>query len=164
MFAEPTKEHEWLKQLIGEWTYEGECSGGPGQPSMKSTGTESVRTLGGFWIVAEGKGEMPGGGPATTTMTVGYDTIRKGYRGTWVGSMMPYLWVYEGTMDASGRILTLASEGPSFSGDGTLAKYEDVIEIVGPDHRMLRGRVLGPDGTWNEFMQTHYRRVRAAAA
>ena len=36
----------------------------PGKPSEKSQGTECVRTLGGLWILAEGEGEMPGGGAA----------------------------------------------------------------------------------------------------
>lgn len=25
MKVEPQKEHEWLHQLVGEWTYESEC-------------------------------------------------------------------------------------------------------------------------------------------
>ena len=40
MKAEPQKEHQWLEQLLGEWTYEAEMQMGPGQPPMKSTGKE----------------------------------------------------------------------------------------------------------------------------
>ena len=160
MFGEPTKEHAWLKQLIGNWTYAGECNVGPDQPTMKSSGTETVRPLGDLWIVAEGSGEMPGGGAARTMMTLGYDATGKIYRGTWIGTMMPHLWVYEGRMDADKRILTLAADGPSMSGDGTMQRYEDIIEIVDEDHRIMRGRVLGSDGKWTHFMQTHYRRER----
>jgi hypothetical protein len=158
MFGEPTKEHAWLQQLLGDWTYEGECYGGPDQPPMKSSGTETVRPLGDFWIVAEGKGEMPGGGEGKTMMTLGYDVDKKCYQGTWVGSMMPKLWVYECSMDADKRILTLAADGPSMSGDGSMQRYEDIIEIVDKDHRILRARALGSDGKWNQFMQTNYRR------
>ena len=46
---------------------------GPDQPPMKSTGVDVVRSLGGLWIIAEGEGEMPGGGTAKTIMTLGYD-------------------------------------------------------------------------------------------
>lgn len=158
MQAEPQKEHQWLQQLVGEWTSEAECSMGPGQPSTKSYGTERVRMVGGLWMVGEGQGEMPGGGTATMIMTLGYDPQKKRYLGTWIGSMMTHMWHYDGEMDASGRILTLSAEGPSMAGDGTMAKYQDIIEIKSKDHRTLSSRVLGPDGTWNHFMTAHYRR------
>ena len=158
MQAEPQKEHQWLQQLVGEWTSEAECSMGLGQPSTKSYGTERVRMVGGVWMVGEGQGEMPGGGTATMIMTLGYDPQKKRYLGTWIGSMMTHMWHYDGEMDASGRILTLSAEGPSMAGDGTMAKYQDIIEIKSKDHRTLSSRVLGPDGTWNHFMTAHYRR------
>lgn len=160
MKAEPQKEHQWLQQLVGEWTSEAECSMGPGQPSTKSYGTERVRMLGGVWMVGEGQGEMPGGGTATMIMTLGYDPQKKKYLGTWIGSMMTHMWHYDGEMDAEGRILTLSAEGPSMAGDGTMAKYQDIIEIKSKDHRTLSSRVLRPDGTWNHFMTAHYRRKK----
>ena len=73
--------------------------------------------------------------------------------------MMTHLWRYDGSLDAAGRILTLDTEGPSWTGDGT-AKYKDIIEIVSDDHRTLTSRMLGDDGQWNEFMKAHYRRVK----
>jgi hypothetical protein len=69
---------------------------------------------------------------------------------------MAHLWPYEGTLD--GNVLTLDNEGPSFSGDGTTAKYQDVVEVVDDDHWVLRSRVLGADGKWTDFMEAHYRR------
>ena len=62
MKVERTKEHEWLAKLVGDWTFETEAVMGPGQPPVKGTGTERVRSLGGLWIVGEGSGEMPGDG------------------------------------------------------------------------------------------------------
>jgi hypothetical protein len=47
----------------------------------------------------------------TAVWTVGYDPQKKKYVGTWVDSVTPYLWTYEGSLDASGRILTLETEG-----------------------------------------------------
>jgi uncharacterized protein DUF1579 len=46
-------------------------------------------------------------------MTLGYDPEKKQYVGTWVGSMMSYLWVYDGSLDAEEKVLTLNAEGPS---------------------------------------------------
>jgi hypothetical protein len=158
MNAEPQKEHRWLQRLVGEWTYEAECDMGPGQPAGKSSGTETVRSLGGLWIVAEGRGEMPGGGPATMIMTLGYDPQTKRFVGTWIGSMMTHLWIYDGALDAAERVLALESDGPSMAGDGSMARYCDAIEFRSDDHRILTSSVRGDGGTWRPFMTAHYRR------
>ena len=158
MKTEPQKEHEWLQQLVGEWTCESECSMEPGKPPEKFKGAESVRSLGGFWVQCEGYGEMPGGGMATMLMTLGYDPQKKRYVGTWVGSMMSHLWVYEGSLDADEKVLTLNAEGPSCGGDGKMMKYKDMIEIKSHEHRVLTSHMLGDDGTWKQFMTAHYRR------
>jgi hypothetical protein len=159
MFGEPQKEHQWLQNLVGDWTYESECVMGPDQPKQKATGTQSVTSLGGFWIIGEGKGEMPGGGDATMHLTIGYDPAKGHYAGSWVGSMMPTLWTYEGKLDDSGKVLTLEAVGPSFAGDGTTATYHDIIELKDAKTYLFRSRVKGEDGTWNEFMTAEYKRV-----
>jgi hypothetical protein len=163
MFAEPQKEHQWLQQLVGDWTSEAEMAMAPGQLTETCKGTERVRTLGGLWILAEGQGEMPGGGTATMLLTLGFDPLRKRYVGTWVGSMMTHLWVYDGELDSSGKILTLNSEGPDMSSaatPGKMAKYKDVIELKSVDHRILTSHSLGDDGVWQLFMTAHYRRTK----
>jgi hypothetical protein len=123
--AGPQREHQWLQKLVGEWSYEAEALMEPGKPSEKCRGTESVRSLGGLWILAEGQGEMPCGGNATMVMTLGYDPLKKHYVGTWVGSMMTHLWIYDGALDADGRALTLDSEGPDMSAEGRMARYRE---------------------------------------
>jgi hypothetical protein len=159
MQAKSQKEHQWLQKLVGEWTYESEASMGADQPAEKATGTETVRSLGELWIVAEGQGEMPGCGTATTIMTIGYDPQKQQFTGTWVGSMMTYLWLYDGELDATEKILTLNSEGPAMSDEaGKLAKYRDVIEFKNDDHRVMTSHVLGDDGQWHQFMTVNYRR------
>jgi hypothetical protein len=159
MNAVPQAEHQWLQKLVGEWTSEAEMID-PGTPSETCKGTERVRSLGGLWIVAEGQGEMPGGGPATMMLTLGYDPGTKRFVGTWVGSMMTHLWVYDGVLDATGRVLALHAEGPDMSTEGKTAKYKDVIELVSDDHRVLTSHVLGDDGAWHQFMTAHYRRTK----
>jgi Protein of unknown function (DUF1579) len=156
--ARPRPEHQWLQNLVGEWTYETTATMEPGQPPTKFGGSESVRSLGGLWTVAEGQGEMPGGGSMTSIMTLGYDAQSKRYVGTWIGSVMPYLWVYDGALDSSGKVLTLSADGPDMSVEGKMANYQDVIEFKDDNHRVLTSRTLGEDGTWNEFMRVDYRR------
>ncbi|MGF1517300.1 MAG: DUF1579 domain-containing protein [Nodosilinea sp.] len=154
---QPQKEHQWLQQMVGEWAYDVEATMGPDQPPEQSTGTETVRSLDGLWAIAEGQGDMCGS-PATTLMTLGYDPQKQRFVGTWVGSMMPHLWVYEGELDAAERVLTLNSEGPAMAGHGKLAQYRDVIEFKSSNHRVLTSFCLGEDGQWHQFMTANYYR------
>ncbi len=160
MSVEPQEEHRWLERLVGEWTYESEAEAAPGEPPLKDTGTESVRSLGGVWVVCEGRGELPGGGTQTTLMTLGYDPAKQRYVGTFVGSMMPQMWIYEGEMDPASGVLALDSEGPSYTTEGETARYRDRIELRSDDHRVMTSSYLGDDGEWHEFMTSHYRRKK----
>ena len=125
---------------------------------LKITGTERIRSVGGLWIVAEGQGEMPGGGVARTCLTLGYDPQKQRFVGTWYGSMMYNLWVYEGSLDETGKRLVLETEGPDFAADGKTASYRETIELLTPDHRIFSSSMRGKDGTWTTFMTAHYRR------
>ena len=160
MTAEPQKEHQWLQRLVGEWTFESEASMGPDQPPEKVSGTESVRALGDLWIIGAGEGEMPGGGLHRSVLTLVYDPDKKRFVGSFISSMMPSFWVYEGELDAGSNVLTLNTEGPSMAGDGTMAQYQETIELLSDDHRVFKSRVLGEDGDWQEFMSMSYRRTR----
>jgi len=160
MHCEPQREHHWLQRFVGEWTYESDCSMGPGQPSAKFKGSEKARSVGGLWVICDGQGEMPGGGMATMMMTLGYDPVKKRFVGTWIGSMMANLWVYDGSLDAAERVLTLNAEGPTFAADGKTAKYQDIIEFISNDHRVLTSRTPDENGNWVEFMKAHYHRTK----
>ncbi|MEW5983758.1 MAG: DUF1579 domain-containing protein [Acidobacteriota bacterium] len=156
MTEKPLPEHEWLQKLVGEWTFEADCEMGPDQPTQKTSGTETVRSLGGLWTLADGHVSSPDG---EMTMTLGYDPARQCFVGTFIASCMTHLWVYEGgTLDTAQRVLTLNAEGPDFTG-GT-AKYHDIIELISDDERTLSSEMLRPDGTWHRFMTTRYRRKR----
>jgi hypothetical protein len=158
MLSEPQQEHHWLQQFVGDWTYEHEAPDHDGESCGWSEGTQSFRSLGGLWIQGEGRGEMPDGSPATMIITLGYDPRQRRYIGTWVGSMMTHLWVYDGSLDDSGKVLTLEAEGPSMAGDGTMAPYRDVIEVKDENYHTLSSYARGEDGEWRRFMLAHYRR------
>jgi Protein of unknown function (DUF1579) len=157
MQVTPQKAHQWLDKLIGEWSYESACSMGPDQPSAKTTGTEIVRSLGGLWIVAEGESEMPDGEIGKTIMSLGYDPLSDRYVGTFIGSMMTHLWIYQGFLDPEARVLTLDTEGPNFN-QNAMAKYQDIIEFVSDDHRIMTSQILDDQGNWHHFMTAQYRR------
>ena len=156
MQAEPQKQHQWLDKFIGAWTWESECNMGADQPPTKTIGTEVVRSLGGLWIIAEGVGGADGCS-GKTIMTLGFDPQNDRFVGTFIASMMTHLWPYNGSLNAAEKILTLDSEGPS---ENTIAKYQDIIEFISDDHRVLKSQILGDDGNWNHFMTAHYRRQK----
>jgi len=160
MHCEPQEEHHWLTQLVGEWTFETETVMEPGKPPDKFAGTESVRTLGGVWILCEGSVGMPSCGMDSTVMSLGYDPARRRFLGTFIGSMMTHLWIYDGALDAAEKVLTLDTVGPSFAGDGKMAKYQDIIEIKSPDHRIMSARFQRDDGQWQHFMTANYHRKK----
>ena len=155
---QPQKQHQWLARLDGEWTMEGEAMMGPGQPVQKFRGTERTRSLGGLWFLVEGEGEGPVGGVSTSMMTLGYDPRKERFVGTYIGSMMTNMWIYEGALDADEKVLTLDTEGPSMSGDGTLSKYKDRIEFRSDDERIMTSHAQGADGTWTQLMTMTLRR------
>ena len=153
MNAKPQAEHEWLMQFVGEWNCESECPGEPGKPPTKMTGTESVRSLGGLWMVSEGTFTGTESGSWKSITTLGYDPQAKAFVGTFIATMMTHLWPYRGSLNAEKTVLTLDSEGPSFSGDGTMQKYQDIVTVVSKNHRILTSQVQGPDGKWTQFMK-----------
>lgn len=156
MAGQAQKEHQWLQKLVGDWTFQGEATMEPDKPADKFEGAESVRALGELWIVAEGQGEMPGCGTVRTIMTLGFNPRSGRFVGTFIASMMPHLWVYDGALDGPGTTLALDTEGPDKS--GKLVKYRDVIEIQGQDRRTLTSHSLGADGLWRKFMAATYLR------
>lgn len=161
METKPEKEHEWLQQLVGEWTFETKAKMGPDQPDETFRGKETVRSIGGLWIAAEGRAEMPGGGEGTMILTLGYDLQKKRFVGTWFGSMMTYLWNYDGSLDTATNTLTLNTDGPDFAaGEGKMAKYQETIELKSKDLRLFRSALLGPDGQWVTLVTGTYKRVK----
>ena len=154
------QEHRWLQKFVGEWSYETEVRMGPDKPPMKFGGTETVRAVGGIWIVAEGRGEMPGGETGTTLLTLGYDAQKERFVGTWPGSMMNYLWVYEGSLDPSGNALALDTQGPNCMADGKAATFKEVIELKPDGRRLFSSSMRGEDGTWATLMTATYQRVK----
>ena len=152
----PTKEHEWLKQLEGEWTTEGECVGGPGQPPVKMKGSESARSLGGFWLHSEQKGEIMGMA-LNGLLTLGYDAGKKKYVGTWVDNFGAHLWTYEGAVE--GKVLTLGSVGPSMEDPAKMVKYRETLEVKSPDHKVFTS-AREVDGAFVTFMTIHYHRKK----
>lgn len=156
--SQPGKEHEWLKQLAGEWTTHGKADNGPGQPPFECDGTESTTTLGELWIVTRGEAHAAGM-TVNSMLTLGYNSEKKKFVGTWVDSMFNHMWKYEGTLDESGKALTLMTEGPNMMKPGEMAKYKEVLELKDKDHKTFTSH-MEVNGEWVKFMSVEATRVK----
>jgi len=158
-FPSPQKEHEWLQQFAGDWETHSKAMMGPDQPEIKCEGAIHSRMLGGFWIVSEMKSEAMGMA-MNGVQTIGYDAKKKKYVGTWVDSMSDHMWRYEGSVDESGKILTLEAEGPNFMKPGEMSKFQDIYEFKSKDHIAISSTMQGEDGKWITFMTGEARRKK----
>lgn len=149
--AEVLKEHAFLERMVGHWTVA--ASDMTGDKPWE----EVVRSLQGISFVAEGTGEMTDGKQAATILTLGYDSSKSKYVGSWIGSMMDYMWTYEGEIEPSGNVLSLYTRGPTFEGDGH-ADYRERITFLDDNVRTFTSSVKEADGAWKQFMEVKYTR------
>ena len=154
----PVEEHGLLEKFVGEWESEGEAFMAPGQPPTKLKGVESSRMIGGFWFVAQIKSSVPDF-PYEQILTVGYDPAKKKYIGSVIDSMTSHIWQLEGTLDATGTVLTWETEGPVPDPEKP-SKFREVTELKGPDHKVFTSSVLGTDGSWNTVVTINIRRKK----
>jgi hypothetical protein len=161
--AQPTEQHKWLQQLVGDWTGVAECTMGPGAEPVKMECTEHVRSLGGLWVLADGSMTMQGT-PMSSVMTLGYDPRQQKFVGSWVDTMMPHMWSYKGTLDDAKKSLTLEAEGPDMADPTKSARYRDVIELKGKDKKSMTSSMLGADGKWTTVATAEYTRKGAGGA
>lgn len=163
--VEPTEGHRWLRRMLGSWEYEMEWLMEPEGEAGTGRGVEIVRPFGDLWVVGEGKGTTPDGTAMDWVISLGFDPQRPmgdkdpagRFIGTFLASVMPGMFVYEGTR--AGDVLTLDTEGPSMGDPATLTAYRDVIEMKGDDLRVMTSHSRMADGTWFGFMKGEYRRV-----
>jgi Protein of unknown function (DUF1579) len=155
----PVREHEWLQKFVGKWKYSMDCMTGPDDPPCEMSGHETVRSIGGLWVVGEGENLTPDGGSPATIITLGFNPKTKRFVGSFVVSIMSHFWVYDGELDPDGKTLHLYADGPDFSGGPDLVKFRDSIAFLNDDHRTLTSSIQQPDGSWQLFMNADYQRT-----
>lgn len=156
--ARPGPEHRWLERLVGEWEFTPPPPPDLPAPPGGSKLVQRFRSLHGTWVMGESDMPVPDGTMGTAIITLGYDPARGRFTGTWIGSMMNHLWVYDGVLDADRRVLSLETTGPAMDGSNRMQPYRDSVELVDDDHYVLRSAVQDDSGEWREFMAIDYRR------
>ena len=152
-------QHEWLHQFLGEWESTSETLAGPGGEPVEWESTETIRTIGGLWIVSDCQVKT-GGQHFAAMMTVGYDMRKEAFVGSWVDSAQMTLWTYVGQLDEERRVLTLEAEGPSMVDPSRTVLYRDQLELVDADTKRMSSSVQEADGSWTVFMVADGRRVK----
>jgi len=78
--------------------------------------------------------------PYEQILTIGYDAAKEKYIGTIVDSMTSHLCQFEGSFDATGKILTYETEGP-VPNPQTPSKFREVTELKSPDHKVFTSSI-----------------------
>lgn len=157
--ARPARDHQWLKQLVGEWETTWKMEAQPDQPPAESGGTDSVRAVGDHWVVAEARATMMGT-PYTGVMSLGYDPEQKRFHGTWIDSFCGRLWVYKGTLNDAGDTLTLETEGPSPEDPDKIVRYREAMRITGPDRRTFTSSFETENDKWVRLLVIEFQRKK----
>jgi Protein of unknown function (DUF1579) len=152
-------ENAWLKQLVGEWTYEFSTAPDPDGNVATAKGTERVWPIGQTWVVAENIGQSSDGSTSHSLQTLGFEPDKGRFVGVFAGTMAPVLFHYHGELGEAGKALVLETEGPALFDDRVTDKYRDIIRIIDSDHREQIAQVLDANGQWKEFMSTRYQRT-----
>lgn len=151
-FPTPGPEHEHLKKLEGEWI-----------ATIKSEGEESKGTMsvklecGGLWAVTDFRSEFMGQKFQGRGFD-GYDPAKKKYVSVWVDSMITKPLFLEGTMDATGKMLTMKGEG--VGPDGKPAKFQSENKFTDKDHQTFTMSLIGDDGNATPMMTIEYARKK----
>ena len=125
---------EWLKQFEGTW-------------ATAYNGTMKSQVVGEIWIVNEISFQTG----LSAVQSIGYDAEKKHFIGSWIDSTSSYKWHYTGSLDATGKILTLEAEGPDMTDPKKTRRYRDIYEFKSEDEIAAVSKMLNDKGEWKTF-------------
>lgn len=128
LFQEPampevTDHHKRLLSGVGEW--EGTITiFMPGMEATPMPAQENVEALGDYWTTSTFTADMQGMSFIGKS-SLGYDTDKKQYVGTWIDSTTTYLTVMNGEFDSKKNMLVMRWKAPNWMGDGSLVDFRN---------------------------------------
>ncbi len=148
------KEHARLKELVGTWDAVVKFGDNESKGQMVYT-----MGLGGLWLLSDFNGEFAGA-PFLGKGADGFDQQKGKYVSIWIDSMSTSPTISEGTLDASGKVMTMYGDmvGP----DGKPFKTRMVTEMTDKDHMVFTIHGKGPDGKEGPMMSIHYARRKSS--
>lgn len=118
---EVTAQHKHVLAGVGEW--EGTFTMFmPGSEPMVYPCQETVVAVGDYWTTSSFRSDM-GGMPFAGASTLGYDSEKKQFVGTWLDSTSTSLTIMHGEHNADSNTLVMRWQGPNWMGDGSLVDF-----------------------------------------
>jgi hypothetical protein len=153
----PLPEHALLAKGVGKWKAKMTLHMGP--KTETSTGVETITMgCGGLWQMGDFVEDKTGAmGGFTGHGFVGYDPDHKRFVGSWCDSMSYAVTAMSGTLDASGKVLTMDAVGYDSTMKAEM-KMKHVTTFVDDNHRTFSMRMPGEDGKDMEVMLIEYTR------
>ncbi|MFK7737485.1 MAG: DUF1579 domain-containing protein [Pirellulaceae bacterium] len=142
---------KWLEKFVGSWETSSTAAAEAGGGDAPMEGTIESKMVGKFWLVTSMTAEL-GAFKMKGLQTIGYDSKKKAYVGTWIDNSSEFMWHYKGSVDESGQVLSLEAMGPDMTDASKQVLYRDMYEFVSKDKIQLTSSVKGPDGKWIDFM------------
>ena len=155
--AAPGPEHEFFQHLAGNWNTESTFWMDPSQPPMITLGkATSQLIMGGRFLQSEFTGDFMGM-PFQGLGIDGYDRVQEKFVSVWMDNMGTMIMKMEGSLDDSGKILTMTSEyiDPMTRKP---TQMKTVTTIVSDTEHKFEYFTPGPDGKFFRGMEMNYTR------
>jgi hypothetical protein len=134
--AAPGPEHKLLDPLVGKWTTTAKMWWGGKKPEQATGHAEAKWILGGRFV-EEHYDTIMWGKPYAGNGILGFDTRTKKYVSTWIDTWGTWITEEEGTMDQTGKVLTLTAQDYDETGAKT-RPIKFIYTIDGNDHHIMR--------------------------
>lgn len=152
--AGPSREHEFLERMEGNWKATTKWWMGPDTEPQVSEGTMTGKMiLGGRFLESIYAGQTPWGEFSGRAID-GFDRIRKKYVGIWMDSMGTMMMNFEGDLEGDKRTMLCEFTGPT----GQPGKMKGVTTIVSDNEYRYESWAETPDGETFQNMEIIYTR------
>ncbi len=150
-------EHAALARRVGSWEVTARTWSAPGATPREAMGSSEWQAiLGGLFFEERFELKLPEGTYAARGIA-GFDRIRNQYVSIWVDDSGTAILHSEGEADATGKVLTFASDSPD-PVNGTFHKIRTVETEVDADSWTMDAYRTGTDGREYRSAQFTYRR------
>jgi hypothetical protein len=133
----PGPNSKFLEKWVGRWDTTSKIFM-PGGPAQESHGHSEFRwAVDGRWLEERSEGQMMGM-PSKGVGLLGYDAFNKKFVGSWVDNLNPGMIVGSGSLDQTGKVLTMFSQvdEPTTGEHGKTVRSQTTV-IDDDTHRLV---------------------------
>ena len=158
--AEPTQQHNLLKDQVGKWDVvvkiwmdpkaQPEISKGVSLNSLELNGKFLKESFSGKWM----------GHPFTGNGFTGYDTVSKEFTSIWMDSSSPIINTMKGQFSPESKSWTFTGNS-TCPVSGATMKSKMLNRVVDKNHRVVESYYIRPDGSEVKTMEIAYSRAKS---